>query len=350
MKSTFASDSATDATGLPTQFRAVEAGNTISRIGTRVRPSPSTLGFEPVRCYLCGADGYRSFVEACDDLTGKPGRFTFVQCEVCGLVYQNPRIPADQIARWYDDEYIAHRKQSDFGVFTPLYRWAMDRHDGRKVALVSRYKRLDAHALVLDLGCGAGTFLAKVHAHTQAQVTGVDFKDLAHLPWMRAIDFRCGRPGDQSFDPECFDLITMWHFLEHDYEPLDTLARARDWLTPDGCMVIEVPRLDSASFRLFGDHWPGLQAPQHTMLYSRATLTAMVARAGLRVVDWLPWGAFPAYFYLFSGIAFKWLKGRGLNLKKAVYPYFIGELALSPLLLFEKQLNLAMQTIVVRKA
>ena len=142
----------------------------------------------------------------------------------------------------------------------------------------------------------------------------------------------------------------MWHFLEHDYEPRRTLECAREWLAPDGVMVIEVPRLDSLSFRLFANRWPGLQAPQHTVLYTRDTLRSMITRAGFEIVDWLPWGAFPAYFYLFAGAAFKLLRGRGLNLERAVYPYFLGELLCAPLLIFEKQLNLAMQTVIVRRA
>jgi len=316
------------------------------------REAPATeasLHTEAARCCLCGSERASHFIEAEDDLTGKPGRFRFVRCDDCSLVYQNPRIPAHAIGAWYDDEYIAHRKKTDFGPLTRAYHWAMDRHDRRKLALVRRYVQLGPKSEVLDLGCGAGTFLAKVGKETGASVTGVDFKDLSHLPWMQAIEFRCGRPADQDFGARRFDLVTMWHFLEHDYAPLDTLARAREWLAPRGRMVIEVPRLDSVSFRLFGDRWPGLQAPQHTAAYSRDTLLAMMARAGLDVIEWLPWGAFPAYFYLFAGTAFKILKGRGLNLSRAVYPYFAGELLLAPLLLFEKQLDLAMQTVIVER-
>ena len=315
-------------------------------LAIKPRPQPAA---EWVNCYACGADATEPFIQAEDDLTGKPGRFQFVRCRVCALVYQCPRIPSASIAQWYDDEYIAHRKKTDFGVFTGLYNWAMDRHDQRKLALVQRYLRLDAHSAVLDLGCGAGTFLAKVKAQTGASVTGVDFKDLTHLPSMRTIDFRCGRPQEQRFGAANFDLITLWHFLEHDYDPRQTLERARDWLKRDALMVIEVPRLDSVTFKLYRDRWPGLQAPQHTVLYTRDTLRSMVTRAGLEIVDWLPWGAFPAYFYLFAGAAFTVLKGKGLNLGRAVYPYFLGELALSPMLAFEKQLNLAMQTVVVRR-
>jgi len=67
-------------------------------------------------------------------------------------------------------------------------------------------------------------------------------------------------------------------------------------------------------------------------------------------VDYLPYGAFPAYFYLFTGAAFRLLRGRGLDLDQAIVPYFIGQLLALPVMLFEKRLNLAMQTVVCRKA
>jgi len=118
---------------------------------------------------------------------------------------------------------------------------------------------------------------------------------------------------------------------------------------PRGLLVIEVPRLDSLSYRLYRERWPGLQAPQHTVLYSKETLLRQVTGAGFEVVDYLPYGAYPAYFYLFAGAAFKLLKGRGLDFGKIVIPYFLLQLLLTPILLFERSLNLSMQTIVLRK-
>ena len=142
----------------------------------------------------------------------------------------------------------------------------------------------------------------------------------------------------------------MWHFLEHDYDPMRTLRTARDLLAPNGRLVIEVPRLDSTTFRLYGDRWPGLQAPQHTVLFDRSDVCSPPSkRPGLEVVEYLPYGAFPAFFYFFAGAAFKLLRGKGLNLSRAIYPYFLGQILFSPILAFEKQLNFAMQTVVCRR-
>jgi SAM-dependent methyltransferase len=304
--------------------------------------------FEPVACYLCGSAEATALVTAEDDLTGKPGRFDFVTCSRCGLSYQSPRLKLDHIRAYYDDEYIAHRKKTDWGVLTPLYRRAMDKHDRDKAALVSRYLTLGPHSAVLDVGCGAGTFLAKLKSRFGASASGVDFKDLSGLPWLQGVEFRCGLFYEQDFGARRFDLITMWHFLEHDYDPPRTLRATRSLLAPDGRLVIEVPRLDSVTWRLYRERWPGLQAPQHTVLFDRKSLLAMVERAGLEVVEYLPYGAFPPYFYLFAGAAFKLLKGKGLNLHRAILPYFLGQALLLPVLLLERRLNLAMQTVVCR--
>jgi SAM-dependent methyltransferase len=309
---------------------------------------PSTT--EDVPCYYCGSDRSRPLLTAEDDLTGKPGRFTFVECDECGFAFQSPRIDVEGIKAYYDDEYIAHRKKQNWGLLGGFVQRAMERLDRKKVEIASRYVDLNDTSHVLDVGCGAGTFLTKVRSLYGAQLAGVDFIDLAHLPGFEEIEFHCGLFYELEVGRERFDLVSMWHFLEHDYDPNRTLLHARAALTPPGRLVIEVPRLDSVSYRLYRDRWPGLQAPQHTVLFTKATLLRQLAKAGLEVVDYMPYGAYPAYFYLFAGAAFKLLKGRGLDLRRVVVPYFLGQVLLTPVLLFERRLNLSMQTVVCRKA
>lgn len=305
--------------------------------------------FELVACYYCGGTSCRALVTGQDDLTGKPGDFQFVTCEACGLAYQSPRLKLEHIGAYYDDEYIAHRKKTDWGILTPFYRRGMEKHDREKDKLVSRYVELNPDDRVLDVGSGSGSFLQRMRTRYQIEASGVDFKDLTHLPFYEQVTLHNGLFYEQELPDDHYKLLTMWHFLEHDYDPMRTLETARRVMHPDGRLVIEVPRLDSITFRLYGERWPGLQAPQHTVLYTKEMLLKFMERSGLEVVDYLPYGAFPAYFYLFAGLAFKLLMGKGLNLQRAIYPYFIGQLLMSPVLLFERQLNLAMQTVICRK-
>ena len=317
-------------------------------VGPTGRPEP-VPDFEEVACYLCGSREHDHFITAEDDLTGRPGRFRFVTCRACGLAYQNPRLTLARVADFYDDNYIAHRKRRDWGILTPLLDRAMTRLDADKERLVARYCPLTSTTAVLDVGCGSGSFLQRLRRRHGVQAAGLDFKDLSSSPFMEGVSFHQGLFYEVDLGPARFDVVTMWHFLEHDYDPLRSLRTARGLLRPGGRLVVEVPRLDSRTFAWFGSRWPGLQAPQHTTLLDRPHLVAMMQASGFEIVDYLPFGAFPAYFYLFTGAAFHLLRGRGLNLDRAMVPYFVGQLLMAPLLLFEQRLNLAMQTVVCRR-
>src|SRR5262245_50371030 len=120
-------------------------------------PAPNTVkdsalvGLESIACYHCGSDAATPFLAAEDDLTGKPGRFHFVRCSGCGLVYQNPRLNVERIKDYYDDEYIAHRKKTNWGILTPFYKRAMEKHDRKKDELISRGAKLNENSEVLDV-------------------------------------------------------------------------------------------------------------------------------------------------------------------------------------------------------
>jgi hypothetical protein len=168
--------------------------------------SPAT---EAVACYLCGTTHATPFVDAEDDLTGRPGSFHFVRCAGCGLAYQTPRIPLQRIADYYDDDYIAHRRTRDWGLLAPLFARAMNRLDADKDALVARYVALTRASDVLDVGCGTGSFLARLRSRYGASVAGVDFKDLSASPSLAGAEFHCSLFYEAPLAPDRFDLVTM---------------------------------------------------------------------------------------------------------------------------------------------
>lgn len=314
-------------------------------------PTPAEL--EEVPCPGCEAQLPAPFREARDDLHGTPGRFRFVRCRACELVYQSPRIRADLIERYYDETYLAHSNTQGairWGPLRPLVARAFGRHDRRKLALVERALALGPGQRVLDVGSGAGSFLARLVEARGVSGTAVEFKDLRHLPDYAQLEFRHGTAAEASLEDAAYDLATLWHVLEHDYEPRQTLAAIRRALRPEGRCLIEVPCLGSLSDRLYGERWPGLQAPQHTILFSKESLIRFVEESGFEVLEYLPYGAFPAYFYLFAGAAFQVRVGQGLDFARAAPAYFLGRALAAPLLLFERRLNLAMQTLICRPA
>lgn len=307
--------------------------------------NPARFTFEKVTCYVCGSEDCERFLIGEDDLTGKDGEFQYVKCRACNLVYQNPRLPVEAIKEFYDSEYIAHRKKKDWGILTPLYEHAMSKHDRDKDKLISKYISIAEGTEVLDVGCAVGTFLLHLRKKYNCKISGVDFKDGLTYPDFDKITFYQGLFYEQPIPEGRFDLVTMWHFFEHDYDPNRSLEMAKRVLKQGGKLIIEVPRLDSLTFRLFGRKWPGVQAPQHTALYDKPSLMKILEKHGLKCEAYLPYGAFPPYFYIFTGIYFS-LFGKKLNLDRIIFPYFLGQLLLTPVLLFQKRLNLSMQTVV----
>jgi len=284
--------------------------------------NPSRYRFEKVPCYGCGSDNYTFFLKGEEDLSGKEGEFQYVKCEGCNKVYQNPRIAANQIKEFYDGEYVAHRKKKNWGILNPLYEWAMNKHDRDKEKIVSKHVALNDKTEIMDVGCAVETFLLHLRKRHARKISGVDFKEGLDYPDFDKIEFYNGFFNEQEISNERCDCVTMWHFLEHDYDPNQSLQMAKNILKKNGELIIEVPRLDSFSFKLFGVKWPGVQAPQHTVLFDKNQLIAIMEKNGFRIIKYRAYGAFPPYFYIFAGSYFK-LVGKGLNLNRIIFPYFL---------------------------
>jgi SAM-dependent methyltransferase len=77
-----------------------------------------------------------------------------------------------------------------------------------------------------------------------------------------------------------FDVVTMWHSLEHVHAPVPVLCEASRLLARGGKLLVAVPNLDSAAFRWCGAAWIGLDVPRHLTHFTPHTLCLMLDRAG----------------------------------------------------------------------
>jgi SAM-dependent methyltransferase len=83
--------------------------------------------------------------------------------------------------------------------------------------------------------------------------------------------------------PRTFDVVTMWHSLEHVHDPMTALREAYRLLAPGGRLLVAVPNIDSLAFRWFGSAWYGLDLPRHLTHFAPWTLQLMLERVGFRV-------------------------------------------------------------------
>jgi SAM-dependent methyltransferase len=80
-----------------------------------------------------------------------------------------------------------------------------------------------------------------------------------------------------------FDVITMWHVLEHLPDPMAALERSHELLAPGGRLIVSVPNNDSWQARLGGDDWLHLDIPRHLFHFTPGSLSGLVERTGMRV-------------------------------------------------------------------
>lgn len=136
---------------------------------------------------------------------------------------------------------------------------------------------------LLDIGSGRGRFLAAAKAAGWS-ATGIEFEDgLATMSRERyGVDVVVGDAVTADMEGP-FDVVTMWHVLEHLPDPLASLERAHALLSPGGRLIVSVPNNDSWQARAGGDDWLHLDIPRHIFHFTPSSLSRLVERTGFRV-------------------------------------------------------------------
>jgi SAM-dependent methyltransferase len=236
-------------------------------------------------CILCGEPANAAVHRQRDRLYRTTREeFTIVRCLGCGLARLDPQPP--DVGRFYPEGYWYRP-----GRLEETYRRLV-------VADHIRFARraLGAGRRVLDVGCGSGLFLRELQNQLRAaaprtnigrtKVVGMDASPrAAALAWRsRDVPATAADLTRAPFTAGSFDLICMFHVLEHLPDPVAYVDAARSLLAPGGRLVVQTPNLDCWQYRIFGDRWSGLDVPRHLYNFRRRDLLRMLEGCGFRVV------------------------------------------------------------------
>lgn len=140
---------------------------------------------------------------------------------------------------------------------------------------------------VLDVGCGGGLFL-KMLGERGHSVVGLDFSlDAATVAWRHSgVPAICATLSRAPLAPASCAAVTMFHVLEHLYDPASYLEAAHELLSPDGRLIVQVPNAACWQFLLFGEMWNGIDVPRHLFNFRKKDLETLLDHCGFEVLRW----------------------------------------------------------------
>jgi cyclopropane fatty-acyl-phospholipid synthase-like methyltransferase len=209
------------------------------------------------------------------------GEFQLYRCAHCGSLFQDQAEIGARLAEFYPAGYW-WRRTGAAGRWERLYRETMLRHD--QLRFVMRAAGLVPGRRWLDIGCGPGT-LVSLAVRRGLDAFGLEqcAEALHDAPPELARRVFTGTEQDLIRRGEEFDLLTLFHSLEHMTRPFHYLKSLQHLLRRPGGLIVQVPNLSSWQARLFGRRWYGLDCPRHVCNYTMDALLLLLDRAGYQV-------------------------------------------------------------------
>lgn len=229
-------------------------------------------------CPLCGGTHLKR-VMTCTDFYASGEQFDVFSCEDCGFTFTQDVPVEAEIGRYYETpDYISH-SDTKKGAMNVLYHRVRKYMLGKKARLVAKESHRKSGRL-LDIGTGTGYFAAtmtqrgwKVEAIEKNEQARAFAKQHFGLEVMN-------EEALQELEPGSFDVITLWHVMEH-LEHLDrTWERLYELLSDRGKLIVAVPNCSSYDAEKYREYWAAYDVPRHLWHFTPVTIQQWASKHG----------------------------------------------------------------------
>jgi len=224
-------------------------------------------------------------------------------------------IPTDLEKYYESDDYISHT-DGKRSAFEKLYQAVKSVSIARKLTLISKYK---SYGNLLDIGAGTGDFILA------SKKRGWNVYGMEPNPKACKTAHEKGvevSSATSHFPAETFDVITMWHVLEHVKDLDSQISELKRLLKPDGILFIGVPNFKSDDARHYGAFWAAYDVPRHLWHFSRKSMAKLFALNNMKIIKVVPM-LFDAYYV--SLLSEKYKTGK-MRLLRGFYRGFLSNL------------------------
>ena len=243
-------------------------------------------------CPVCRSRSFNPVFTAEDHVVSGDS-FDIIECGSCHVRLTRPIPDEKEILPYYDtDDYVSHSETTP-GIINKLYAVV------RKVMITRKRKLVQSlgqgrPGRLLEIGCGAGAFLNEMR-QSGWEVLGVESNRRARDTVMKKYGLVTRSPGEWFAQPESsYDVIALWHVLEHLHNLDGYLRRIQTCLKDDGALIVAVPNYRSFDAEYYQSRWAAYDVPRHLYHFTCESMTDLLKRYGLTIttIKRLPFDAF----------------------------------------------------------
>lgn len=235
-----------------------------------------------VHCAACGSEKLEKHLTCQDFLIGKES-FEIDLCLQCGLLSTQPIIPTSEIGAYYESvDYVSH-SNTQKGLFFKAYHWA------RQFMLSQKYRLVQKHHAApgkhLDIGAGTGFFVRYMQDKGWLS-QGIEISPEARAFARQSQNVTLSDPDlFYSKNTDVFDVVTLWHVLEHIANFKEVLAYIQKHLSSKGSLIIAVPNHQSYDAQHYQAFWAAYDVPRHLWHFSPQVLEEIGKKQGFALVE-----------------------------------------------------------------
>lgn len=209
--------------------------------------------------------------------------FSLLLNEEYQILKTHPQPTLDKLGSYYEfEDYISHT-DGKRTMFEKMYHFIKRKAIRDKVKLINSYQPVKGR--ILDIGAGTGDFLLECK-NQNWDILGIEPNDKAKgIALGKGIKF-----GDtiEKLESNSFDVITMWHVLEHVPDVEHQVAELKRLLKPSGTIIIAVPNFKSYDANHYKEFWAAYDVPRHLWHFSKTTIEKLFDKQNMNLEDVKP--------------------------------------------------------------
>jgi len=226
---------------------------------------------ERISCIICDSDINLPFIKVSDRFSCKV--FQVVKCE-CSFKYLSPRPKFNEMASYYEnDKYEPHRTQIKSS-FDSLYKWVQKHSLKWKYSHISQFIKTGS---LLDIGGARGEFCSYYQSRGWQASLQDSSKKARSFAEKNKITTFASLPKIKN---KQFNLITLWHSLEHIHEIEKLFSEIDRLIIENGVLVIAVPNQGAPERKWFKEEWAPWDAPRHLYHFNYEQLSVLLLKYG----------------------------------------------------------------------